>query len=323
MKWKIVSKVVLFVLLLMVLLTVIGCGEKAAAPAPGGEKVYTIGLSLASATNPFYMAMERGINQRAEELGINIRTVIAEEDVGRQVSGIEDLIVAQVDAILISPISVDGLVVAYEMAKEAGIPVISIARSIADPELEAAFVGLDWYVSGVEIGEWIVSEAGESGKVGMLAGPAGAFMVMRMLEGIKDVFADYPGIEMVAELYSTHTKENGLNLAQDILVANPDLDVIYCNNDELALGAVEAVEAAGRLDRVKVTGFNAVPDAVASVMEGKMSMTISLKSQSWGSMAVDVVQDVLEGRHEGYLVEIDTLVVDYKNIADLNPEDLL
>lgn len=322
MNRKKVSKVILVSLLLIVLLAAYGCGDKAAAPAPAGDKQYTVGLSLASATNPFYMAMERGINQKAEELGINIRTVIAEEDVGRQVNGVEDLIVAQVDAMLISPISVDGLAVSYEMANDAGIPVVSIARSIANPDLEAAFVGLDWYESGAVIGRWIVDEIGEKGKVAMLAGPAGAYMVLRMTEAIKDVLADYPGIEIVAELYSTHTKENGLRLAEDVLVANPNVDVIYCNNDELALGAVEAVEAAGRLDRVKVTGFNAVPDAVASVREGRMAMTISLRPESWGKMAMEVVKAVLEGQHEGYLVEIDSFVVDYKNIAGLKAEDL-
>ncbi|MEW5919366.1 MAG: sugar ABC transporter substrate-binding protein [Bacillota bacterium] len=322
MNWKKIAKVLLCVTLLLMLLVTYGCGQKATAPTPASGKQYTVGLSLASATNPFYMAMEKGIKQKAEELGINIRTVIAEEDVGRQVSGIEDLIVAKVDAILVSPISVDGLKVSYEAAKEAGIPAISIARSIANPELEAAFVGLDWYESGSVIGKWIADEIGGKGKVAMLAGPAGAYMVLRMTEAIKDVLAEHPGIEIVAELYSTHTKENGLRLAEDVLVANPDVDVIYCNNDELALGAVEAVEAAGRLGKVKVTGFNAVPGAVQSVREGRMAMTISLRPESWGKMAMEVVKNVLEGKHEGYLVEIDTLVVDYKNIAGLKTEDL-
>lgn len=314
--------VAVMTLLCMVGVMASGCAKKEAGQEAPKAKKHTIGVSLASATNPLYVQMEKGIRDQAQELGVDLKVVVAEEDQSKQINGIQDLIVSKVDAILVSPITIEGATVAYENAKKAGIPVVSIARSLGKPDLEACFVGLSWTECGKTIGEWIAKKLNGKGKVAMLKGPAGASVSIEMEKGVKEVFSKYPDIKIVAEMNQSLTKEAGLNHAQNVLTANPDLSAIYCMNDELALGAVQAAEAAGKVSSIVITGFNGTPPAVEAVKAGKMGMTIGLKPYSWGKLGVRTVIDLLNGKKLPYLVPSEKIVIDQSNANQLTPDQL-
>ncbi|MBI4525186.1 MAG: ABC transporter substrate-binding protein [Deltaproteobacteria bacterium] len=283
------------------------------------QKKPVIGVSLASSTNPFYVAMEKGMVAKAQELGVTLRLVRAEEDQVKQLDGLLDLVQAKVDIILISPISSAGGTAAYEAARAAKIPVLSVARSV-DPKYHVAFVGSDWIKQGERIGEWLAGKLRSGGKVGMLLGPAGASVSIDMENGFKKVVGKRSGIRIVAGHHSALTKADGLKLAEDMLTAVPDLHAVYAMNDELALGAVQAVKTAKK--RVIVTGFNGVPPAVAAVKAGDLAMTIALKPMTWGKLAVQAAVDHVKGKSLPRIVEIETVLVDQSNVAKLTPQDL-
>lgn len=297
----------------------------APAPAPAAEPAdepVVIGVALASSTNPLYVAMEKGIRARAAELGVEVRFVVPDEDQVRQVDGINDLITQRVDAIIASPITVEGSIVAYEEANKAGIPMLSIARNLNRDDLEWAMIGQDWEEAGRAIGRWLADRLGGQGTIGMLRGPAGASFAEDMARGFKEVMAGYPGIQIVAELHSPLTREQGLHLAENILTANPDVSAIYATNDELALGAVQAAEEFDRLGELVITGFNGTPPAVAAVREGQMHMTTALKPETWGRLGLETAVKVARERQKLGLVQIETVVVDDANVHSLTAEDL-
>lgn len=292
-------------------------GENAA-----GKKTFTVGVVLASSTNPLYVSMNKGIEAKAKELGLNIRSVIADEDQTRQANGIQDLVTAKVDALLVSPISVEGAIPAYEAAKQAGIPVISIARTLRRKDLEVTFVGMDLVRDGFKTGEWMAKKLNGKGKVAMLKGVSGASFTMDLEKGFKEAIAKYPDIKIVGEVNSAITKEQGLKNTENFLTANPQLDAIYNANDELALGCVQAVEAAGRLDKIIITGYGGTPPALNSIREGKLTATTTNRPYGWGMLGIQTVYDVLNGKKVPFPVDHATKIVDQEILKNTNPDDL-
>ncbi|MBI4012001.1 MAG: substrate-binding domain-containing protein [Candidatus Rokubacteria bacterium] len=293
----------------------------AAAPA-SAQKKPVIGVSLASQTNPLYVAMEKGIRDRAAELGVEVRFVVANEDQARQVNGVQDLLTQRVDAILISPISVEGAQVAYEEANKAGVPILSIARNLNKPQLEWAMIGKDWKAAGHTTAEWLAKRLGGKGRIAVLAGPAGASFAMEQVAGLREVVGKHPGMEIVATANSPLTKEQGIRLMQGILTANPRLDAVFAVNDELALGAIQATEEVGRAREIVFTGFNGAPAALEAVRAGKLHLTTSLKPYSWGVLGLDTALRVAREKQRVGLVEIRTQLVEGANVNALKPEDL-
>jgi len=321
------KKWLVFILLSAFILSIViaGCGEtvnKKKEVQAEKDSDYTIGIALASATNPMYVTMNEGITQEAEKINLKVRTVIANEDQSRQVNGMQDLITSEVNAIIVSPITTEGSIVAYEAAKKAGIPVVSVARSIKRQDLETAYVGMDIVEDGRRIARWLVDKLGGKGNIAMLKGVAGASFTMDLEKGFKEVMSQHPDIKIVAEYNSAITKEEGLKIGENILTANPTLNAIYAANDELALGAVQAVETAGRLNDILITGYNGVPAAIDAIKTGKLEMTISLRPFGWGQLAVNTVYDILAGKEVPKVVFNTTKIVDIDNVNSINPDEI-
>src|SRR6184192_3629283 len=195
------------------------------APAAGQQKT-TIGVSLAQDDNPFYIAMLRGIRARAQELGWEVATVSANEDKLKQINGVQDLIARGVKGILISPIDAVGVNAAYDAAAAAKIPIVSVARGSASPN-QTLHVAMDEKQIGRDIASWTAQRIGGKGKVAMISGPPGAPTFRNLNEGYLEVMGKYPSISVVARNEGALTRERGLKVAEDALVANPDLAAIY------------------------------------------------------------------------------------------------
>lgn len=288
-----------------------------AAPGAKADKK-VIGLALASDTNPFYIVMRKGVQMRAKELGWEVRVVTANEDVGKQVNGVMDLVAQKVDGILISPIDAVATGAAYEAAHNAKIPIISIARA-SKSKYQTLFVAMDNLAVGNDIGEWAVKAAGGKGKVAMISGPAGANVFKELASAFKQAVGRRPGMRIVYEQTGPLTRERGLNQAEDILVAHPDVKVIYGGNDELALGAAQAVAAAGKKKGIVITGLNGVPPALAAVTKGDMDMTVVLSPMAWGRLGVDVMDGWFKGQRPDQKVYIKHIIATKENAARYMP----
>jgi ribose transport system substrate-binding protein len=264
----------------------------AAAQAPAGK--ITIGVSLAQDDNPFYIAMLKGIRARAQELGWDVATVSANEDKLKQINGVQDLVARGVKGILISPIDAVGVNAAYDAAAAAKIPIISVARGSISPN-QTIHVAMDEKQIGRDIAEWTAKKLGGKGQVAMLLGPSGAPTFKNLADGYTEVMAKYPDIKIVFKSDGPLTRERGVKQTEDALVANPDLAAVYTANDDVALGAMQAVLAANRAGKTIVTGMNGVPPALRAVKDGNMAMTVELNPVEWGRLGVDVLATYLKG----------------------------
>ena len=273
----------------------------------------TIGVALASDTNPFYIAMLKGIKKQAKARGFDISVVNAEEDLAKQLNGINDLIAKGVDGILISPIDAKALCSAYDKAKKAGIPMMSIARGSACKS-QLLHVSMDEVKIGGEIAAWTAKAIGNKGEVAMLAGPAGAQAFINVAKGYTAEMAKHPGIKIVFRRELLLTRELGLKNGEDALVAFPNLKAIYGANDELGMGAAQAVIAAGKKGKIVVTGMNGIPPARVAVRKGNMGLTVALNPVAWGTLGANTMADKLSGKSFGKKVHVRHLLVDKNNV---------
>jgi ribose transport system substrate-binding protein len=283
--------------------------------AQAQEKI-TIGVALAQDDNPFYIAMLRGIRARAQELGWEVATVSSNEDKLKQINGVQDLVAKGVKGILISPIDAVGVNAAYDAAAQAKVPIVSVARGSTSPN-QTLHVAMDEKQIGRDIAEWTAKRLNGAGNVAMLLGPSGAPTFRNLADGYTEVMAKYPNIKIVFKSDGPLTRERGLKNAEDALVANPDLKAIYTANDDVALGAMQAVLAANRAGATVVTGMNGVPPALRAVKDGNIAMTVELNPVEWGRLGVDVLATYLKGEKVEPRVFIKHVIIDNSNVDAL------
>jgi ribose transport system substrate-binding protein len=292
---------------------VLAAVSPAAAQAPAPAQKITIGVSLAQDDNPFYIAMLRGIRARAQELGWDVATVSANEDKLKQINGVQDLVVRGVNGILISPIDAVGVNAAYDAAAAAKIPIVSIARGSASPN-QTIHVAMDEKQIGRDIAKWAAARLGGKGEVAMLLGPSGAPTFKNLADGYMEVMAQHPDIKIVFRSDGPLTRERGVKQTEDALVANPNLAAVYTANDDVALGAMQAVLAANRKGKTIVTGMNGVPPALRAVKDDNLGMTVELNPVEWGRLGVDVLATYLKGDKIEPRVFIKHILIDGANI---------
>lgn len=278
----------------------------------------TIGVALASDVNPFYINIKKGIEDRAKELGAKVVIVTANEVVAQQVNGLQDLVAQGVDGILVSPIDAIAVRGGYATAAEANIPIISIARHANTPH-QSAFVTMDERKVGQDIANWLVKAIGGKGEIAMITGPAGAATFKNTAQGFDSVLSSYPDIKVVMRKDAPLTREDGLRLTEDALIAYPNLKAIYTANDELALGATQAVSSVGRKGEVVVTGLNGITPALRAVKSLDLGLTVDLNPYAWGVLAVDTMIDYLNNKDVSQTVAIQHILIDSSNISDYYP----
>ena len=287
----------------------------ASAPARAEDKI-TIGVSLPQDDNPFYIGMLKGIRARAGELGFDVATVSSNEDKLKQINGVQDLVAKGVKGILISPIDAVGVNAAYDAAAAAKIPIVSLARGSTSPN-QTIHVAMDEVRVGRDIAEWTAKKLDGKGKVAMLLGPSGAPTFRNLAQGYTEVMTKYPDIQIVFKTDGPLTRERGLKNTEDALVSHPDLKAIYAANDDLALGAMQAVLAANRNGQTIVTGMNGVPPALRAVKEESMGLTVELNPVLWGRLGVDVLASFLKGDKVEPRVFIKHVVIDSSNVDEV------
>lgn len=240
-------------------------------------------------TNPYYWRMGEGAKRAAKELGIDMTFVSAKVngDIEGQIAVMETEMVKSPNAIVLVPMNGTALIPKIMEANAAGIPVITADTRVDDgPAKVETFVGLDEKQSFAGMAQWVVDKLGGKGKVAILEGFRGSSTAELRLNGMKEVFAANPGIEVVASLAADWDQEKGLKAAEDILQAHPDVNAIIGSNDLMALGAAQAVESAGKTGKVIVVGDDAIPSALEALRNGSLDATIDGNTDKVGYEAV-------------------------------------
>ncbi|WKA58056.1 ribose ABC transporter substrate-binding protein RbsB [Planococcus shenhongbingii] len=267
-------------------------GSESEDAGGGGESGgdYKIGFSISTLNNPFFVTLSEGAEAKAKELGATISVVDAQDDAAKQASDVEDLIQQGVDLIMINPVDSEAVAAAVESANSANIPVITVDRSAAVGEV-VSHIASDNIAGGEMAGEYLLSLVGDGAQVAELEGVPGASAARERGEGFNKVAVE--GLEVVAKQTANFDRAEGLTVMENILQGNPDIKGVFAHNDEMALGALEAIEAAGK--DITVVGFDATEDAVKAVEEGRLAGTIAQKPELIGQTAVETAVKALDG----------------------------
>jgi ribose transport system substrate-binding protein len=287
----------LFLTLLMVVLA--GCSTK--APSSSSEKDSAkekkddhlkIGLSISTLNNPFFVSLKEGAEKEAKSEGTEIITVDAQNDSAKQVSDIEDLIQKGVNVLIVNPADSDAIKAAIESANNANIPVITVDRS-ANGGTVVSHIASDNVAGGQMAGDFILEKLGKKGKVVELEGIPGSSAARERGEGFHKAIDAVADIQVVAKQAADFDRAKGLTVMENILQGNKDIQAVFAHNDEMALGALQALDAAGMKD-VIVVGFDATDDAVKAVNDGKMAATVAQKPAEIGQKGVQTAMKVFK-----------------------------
>lgn len=250
-----------------------------------------IGLSISTLNNPFFVSLKDGVVNEAKKLNIDVIVVDAQNDSAKQSNDVDDLIQQGVDALLINPTDSAAISAAVQSANGLDIPVVTLDRS-ADKGDVKALVASDNAKGGKMAAEYIVKELGKDAKVIELQGVPGASATRERGKGFHDV-ADKE-LDVVASQAADFDRTKGLTVMENLLQGNPDVQAVFAHNDEMALGAIEAIQSSGK--DIPVIGFDGNEDALNSIKEGKLTATVAQQPELIGQMAVDAARDVLQGK---------------------------
>ncbi|MCC5895256.1 MAG: D-ribose ABC transporter substrate-binding protein [Alkalibacterium sp.] len=251
----------------------------------------TIGLSISTLNNPFFGDLQRGVMEAAEGSGSTVRSVDAQDDTATQINGIDDLIQQGVDILLINPVDSDAITPAIESANSAGIPVITIDRSSEGGDV-LTFIASDNVEGGEMAAEFIIDLVGEDAGVVQLEGVPGASATNERGEGFRNVADER--LNLLESQSANFNRSEGLTVMENIIQSHSDIDAVFAQNDEMALGAMEALEAAGMTD-VIVVGFDGNDDALDEIEAGRLDATIAQQPNEMGRIAVDTVYEYFAG----------------------------
>jgi ribose transport system substrate-binding protein len=255
-----------------------------------GEKV-KIGLSVSTLNNPFFVSLKNGVVKEAKKQGAEVVVVDAQNDSAKQVNDVEDLLQQGVDALLINPTDSAAISTAVQSANSLGVPVVTLDRSTEKGDV-ASFVASDNVKGGQVAADYIVEQVGLGAKVAELEGVPGASATRERGKGFHNI-ADKK-LDVTAKQTANFDRTKGLNVMENLLQGNPDIKAVFAHNDEMALGAIEAINSSGR--DVLVVGFDGNEDAVKAVEAGKLGATVAQQPELIGKLAVGAASDVLAGK---------------------------
>jgi len=274
-----------------------------AAPPSAGSGKPTVALVLKTLNHPFFVDMRRGAQEAADRLGVTLQVQAAEReiDVEKQMQIVENLIQTGIQALAITPSGSREIVSALVKARDAKVPIVVVdtrldQKAASDAGVHAeTFVGSDNYEGGKLAGEYLVKATGGKARVGILEGIPGHETGDSRLRGFRDAVKGSTGVAIVASQPANWERDQGFNVFQNMLQAHPEIDAVFACSDLMALGAVEAIRAAGKTGAIKVVGFDALDDARKAIAAGSMEASVAQFPAEMGRAAIESAVKVIHG----------------------------
>ena len=289
-------------LALVLLVAAVSASCNRGGPAPGTGKP-DVALVLKTLNHPFFVDMRRGAQEAADRLGVNLQVQAAERevDVEKQMQIVENMIQTGIQVLIITPSGSREIVPALVKAKNAKVPIVVVdtrvdAKAAADAGVRTeTFVGSDNYAGGKLAGEHLLKVTGGKARVGILEGIPGHETGDSRLRGFRDAIKDAAGMTIVASQPANWERDQGFTVFQNMLQAHPDIDSVFACSDLMALGAIEAIAAAGKTGAIRVIGFDALADARKAIAAGTMEASVAQFPSEMGRVAVESAVKVIRG----------------------------
>lgn len=303
------------------------CGSNAADPgtsdggggssASGQQEKYVIGVAQCHLNTPYRVALKQEMEATIKEKGLNWEIILTDgqNNSAKQTSDVEDLIQRNVDLIVLAPVQSEPLTPVAKKVLDAGIPLVLIDRTINSDDY-TAYVGGDNKMIGQLAAEYLGEKLNGQGRVAMIQGSLGTSATNDRYEGFVNTIKEkYPDLVLISELTGDYMRDQGMKVMEDLLQANREIDGVYSHSDNMILGGLQAMEAAGRTDEIICVSADGQKEVFDKIKEGKLEASIIYPTG--GKEAVEIVSKILTGEK----IEKDNLIpvtlVDQNNVDEL------
>ncbi len=293
------------------------CGGSSSNPGTA-NKIYKIGVLYPTLNDPFFVAQQQGVHAAAQEFGATIIDLGANNDAATQTTQMENLIAQHVDGILLQPADVKGILGAVGEANTANIPVDTVGEATPGAKIVTAAY-FDEVQDGRNAADILMKSLPAGAKVAELLGLQGTTTAAQRQQGF-DQQASTDGLNLVAKQPADFDRTKGLSVTEAILRAHPDLQGLWAQNDEMALGALKAVSEAGKQGKIVVVGTNGDPGAIAALQTGEMTATIALPPYQQGFMGIEALVMKLKGKKVCSVITEKAVTVTKDNVTTVKPQ---
>ncbi len=307
-----------------------GAGPAPAAagglPALAKKDTYKVGFSQVESNNPWRIAQTESMKAEAARLGYELVYTDAAGSEAKQIADVDSMIAQKVDVIFLAPRSEKPLAQAVLKAKAAGIPVILLDRNVDQTIAQAGrdyvtFIGSDFIEEGRRAAEWLDQATGGNAKIIQLEGTVGASPAIDRATGFANYLKDKPGMTIIASQTGDFARDKGRQVMETLLQANPDVTAVYTHNDEMAVGAIAALEAAGKVPGkdVIVVSIDGTKDAIQAILDGTLGATVECNPK-FGPKAFETMLAYANGEQLPAKIINPDRFFDIKNAAEYLPE---
>ena len=288
----------------------------AAAPAADSAKPIKIGVSMLFDDLWLTILRDSMTEYAKTQPGVELVMVDSKEDVATQLSQVENFVTQKLDAIILIPANTDATDPMTKLAVDAGIPLVYVNRKPANLPDGVAYAGSDSIVAGTLQMEWLADKLGGKGNVVIMNGNLSQEAAQQRTAGVKEVAAKFPDIKITKEDTANWSRAEGLALMENWLSTGDQIDAVASNNDEMALGALEAIKAAGKLGQILVGGVDASPDALASMDKGELNVTVFQNAAGQGEGGIKAAIALARGEKIEQITWIPYELVTPENYKD-------
>ncbi|MGI5139844.1 MULTISPECIES: ABC transporter permease/substrate-binding protein [unclassified Streptomyces] len=281
----------------------------------GGSSSTTqkVGLSLSTLNNPFFVQIKSGAQAEAKKLGVDLTVTDAQNDASQQANQLQNFTSEGLGSIIVNPVDSDAAGPSVRGANKAGIPVVGVDRAVNKANT-AALVASDNIEGGKLAAKALAEKLGGQGKIIILQGQAGTSASRERGAGFAEGLKAYPGIQVLAKQPADFDRTKGLDVMANLLQAHPDVQGVFAENDEMALGAIKALGSKAGTS-VQVVGFDGEPDGLAAVKAGTLYASVAQQPTQLGRIAVDNALRAAEGKKVEQTVKVPVKVVTKETVA--------
>lgn len=275
---------------LLLLLSLAACStNKSEGPAK-------IAVVISTLNNPWFVVLGESAAERARELGYEATIFDSQNNTSKEAEHFENLIAAGYDAILFNATDSEGSVSNVKRAKAAGVPTFCMDREINSLEAATSQITSDNFTGCVELGEYFVRTLNKKGKYVELLGLVGDNNTWNRSKGFHSVVDHFPALEMVAQQSADFDRSKAMEVLESVMQSNPDIDAVFCGNDAMAMGAYQALVAAGKADSVLVFGFDGAKDVMDAIKNEKIAATAMQSPRQMARTAANLADQYLKGK---------------------------
>ncbi|MDQ8187659.1 D-ribose ABC transporter substrate-binding protein [Pelagicoccus sp. SDUM812002] len=269
-----------------------GDGSSDSASSGSGR----VAVVVSTLNNPWFVVLAETARDKAVELGYEATIFDSQNDPAKESVHFDNLIASGYDAVLFNCTDAEGSIANVRRAKDAGVPVFCMDREITANDVAVSQILSDNYSGCVALGEYFVETVGEEGEYAEILGIIADTNTWNRSKGFHSVVDRFPDLKMVAQQSANFDRAKALEVMESILQANPNIDAVFCGNDAMAMGAYQALLAAGKADEVKVFGFDGADDVVKSIADGKITATGMQFPKRMAQKAAESAHEYLNGK---------------------------